>query len=294
MKTKLFLLTGACLLLAGGAVAAGLAAPAAAEKIAGDFKFTEGPVWDFKQGAVLFSDIPANRIVRFKEGKCDTFREPSDGANGLVFDKQGRLVACEHTTHRISRTESDGKIVTLAASFEGKRLNSPNDLVIKSDGAIYFTDPPFAVKPAQRELDFAGVFRIAPDGKTLTVVAKDFQKPNGLAFTADEKILYINDSQAGHIRAFDVAADGSLANGRVFAAAPGADGMKVDTEGNVYCACKPGVLVFDRTGKLLHTIATKEQPTNLAFGESDCQTLFITARPSLYRVRVSVPGIKLP
>ena len=171
MKTKLFLLTGACLLLAGGAVAAGLAAPAAAEKIAGDFKFTEGPVWDFKQGAVLFSDIPANRIVRFKEGKCDTFREPSDGANGLVFDKQGRLVACEHTTHRISRTESDGKIVTLAASFEGKRLNSPNDLVIKSDGAIYFTDPPFAVKPAQRELDFAGVFRIAPDGKTLTVVA---------------------------------------------------------------------------------------------------------------------------
>jgi len=281
-----------CIMAAGAAYGLDFSSPV--EKIAGDFKFTEGPVWNAAQRELLFSDIPANRIVRFKAGKCDTFRTPSDNANGLTFDKQGRLVACEHSTHRISRTESDGTVTTLAASFEGKRLNSPNDLVIKSDGAIFFTDPPFAVKREQRELAFAGVFRIGPDGKTLTVVARDFLKPNGLAFTPDEKVLYINDTERGHIRAFDVAADGTLANGRVFAPAPGADGMKVDMEGNVYCACKTGVMVFDHTGQLLHTYATHEQPTNLAFGETDWKTLFITARPSLYRVRVSVPGIKVP
>jgi len=294
MKIQLMLLVGALWMPNGNAMAATLDFSAPAEKIAGDFKFTEGPVWAAAKGELLFSDIPANRIIRFKGGKCDTFRAPSDNANGLTFDKQGRLIACEHTTHRLTRTESDGSITAFAASFEGKRLNSPNDVVVKSDGAIYFTDPPFAVKREERQLDFAGVFRIAPDGKTLTVVLRDGQKPNGLAFTPDEKVLYINDTQQGHIRAFDLSADGTLTNGRVFAAAPGADGMKVDIEGNVYCACKPGVMVFDRTGQLLHTYALPDQPTNLAFGESDWKTLFITARPTLYCVRVSVPGVKVP
>ena len=281
----------ACILATGVAAALDFSAPV--EKIAGDFKFTEGPVWIAAKSELLFSDIPANRIVRYKDGMCETFRTPSNNSNGLTLDKQGRLIACEHG-RRVSRTESDGTITALAERFEGKRLNSPNDVVVKSDGAIYFTDPLFGVKRDERELDFAGVFRIAPDGKTLTLVAKDFQKPNGLAFTPDEKILYINDTERGHIRAFDVATDGSLANGRIFAQAPGADGMKVDTAGNVYCACKTGVMVFDLTGKLLHTYATPEQPTNLAFGEADWKALFITARPTLYRVRVSVPGIKVP
>ena len=148
------------------------------------------------------------------------------------------------------------------------------------------------MRRGEQELDFQGVYRIAPDGKTLTVVVRDFVKPNGLAFTPDEKVLY---TERGQIRAFDVAADGSLSNGRIFTAdAPGADGMKVDLEGNVYCACKPGVMIFDRTGKHLHTYTLADQPTNLAFGDGDWKTLYITARPSLYRVGATVPGIKLP
>ena len=160
---------------------------------------------------------------------------------------------------------------------------------------LLLTDPPFGVRRGEQELDFQGVYRIAPDGNTLTVVARDFVKPNGLVFTPDEKVLYINDTERGHIRAFDAAADGSLSNGRIFtAAAPGADGLKVDLEGNVYCACKTGVMIFDRTGKLLHTYTLSDQPSNLAFGDSDWKTLFITARPSLYRVRVTLPGGKVP
>lgn len=265
------------------------------EKLAGDFQFTEGPLWVAAKSELLFSDIPANRIIRLKAGKCETFRTPSGNANGNTLDKQGRLVTCEHGNRRVSRTEFDGKITTLADRYEGKRLNSPNDVVVKSDGAIYFTDPPFGVKRGEKELDFQGVYRISSDGKTLTLLVKDFAKPNGLAFTPEEKILYINDTERGHIRAFDVAAAGTLTNSRIFTAnAPGADGMKVDTTGNVYCACKPGIMVFDPTGKHLGTFVTPDQPTNLAFGDADWKTLFITARPSLYRVRLTVPGIKLP
>ncbi len=283
-----------CLCIVAAGTANGLDFSAPVEKLAGDFKFTEGPLWLAAKNELLFSDIPANRIMRFKDGRCETFRTPSDNSNGLTLDRQGRLIACEQGARRVTRTEHDGKVVALAERFEGRRLNSPNDVVVKSDGTLYFTDPPFAVKRNERELDFCGVYRIAPDGKTLTAVARDFQKPNGLAFTPDEKILYINDTERGHIRAFAVAADGSLANGRVFAQAPNADGMKVDVEGNVYCACKPGVMVFDPTGKLLHTYTLSDQPTNLAFGGTDLKTLFITARPTLYQARVSVPGFKVP
>jgi len=282
-----------CIMAASAAFALDLNAPV--EKLAGDFQFTEGPLWDAAKGELLFSDIPANRIVRLKAGKLETFRTPSHNSNGLTFDKQGRLIAAEHGSRSVTRTEADGKVATLADRFEGRRLNSPNDVVVKSDGAIYFTDPPFGVRRGEKELDFQGVYRIAPDGKTLTVLARDFAKPNGLAFTPDEKTLYIADTERGHIRAFDVATDGTLANGRVFTSeAPNADGMKVNTEGNVYCACKPGVVVFDRTGKLLHTYALPDQPTNVAFGDADGKTLFITARPCLYRVRVGVPGVKVP
>lgn len=279
-------------MLSGGAFA--LDFTASVEKLAGEFQFTEGPLWVAARGELLFSDIPANRIVRSKDGKFDAFRAPSHNANGLTLDKQGRLIACEHGSRRVTRTEADGTIVPLAERYQGKRLNSPNDVVVKSDGSIYFTDPPFGVKREERELDFQGVYRIAPDGKTLTLVAKDFVMPNGLAFDPGEKILYVNDSNRGHIRVFDVAADGTLANSRVFAQAPGADGMKVDTEGNVYCASRTGVMVFDRAGKHLGTIGTPDQPTNCGFGGDDWKSLYITCRPSLCVVRPGVPGVKLP
>ena len=277
---------------ASGTFALDFSAPV--EKLAGDLQFTEGPLWVAANNELLFSDIPANRIVSFKDGKCATFRTPSHNSNGLTLDKQARLIACEHGSRRVTRTEADGTITVLAERYEGKRLNSPNDVVVKNDGAIYFTDPPYGVKSDERELTFQGVFRLAPDGKTLTLVAKDFAMPNGLAFTPDEKVLYINDTERGHIRAFDVAPDGSLANSRVFASAPDADGMKVDTEGNVYCTCKTGVMVWDRTGKHLGTITTPEQPANCAFGGADWKTLYITNRTSLCRIRLTTPGVKVP
>lgn len=290
MKHALILLT----------ILAGSSAPALnfnvpVEQIAGDFQFTEGPLWNAAQGELLFTDIPANRIMRFKAGRFETFRMPSHNANGLTFDRQGRLIACEHGSRRVTRTEADGTLTTLADRFEGQRLNSPNDVVVKSDGAIYFTDPPYGIKRGEQALDFQGVFRIAPDGKTLTALARDFARPNGLAFGPGEKVLYIADTERGHIRAFDVTADGTLANGRIFTDhAPGADGLKVDTVGNVFCACQGGVMVYDRAGKHLGTFLTPDQPTNVGFGAADWQTLYITARPNLYRVRLAAPGIKVP
>jgi gluconolactonase len=289
--TKAVLCT--CVTAATAAFALDFNAPV--EKLAGGFQFTEGPIWIAARNELLFSDIPASRIVRLKDGKCETFRSPSGNSNGLTLDKQGRLIACEHGPRRVTRTEADGTITVLAERYEGKRLNSPNDVVVRSDGAIYFTDPPYGVRREDRELDFQGVYRISPDGKTLALVAKDFFRPNGLAFTPDEKVLYIDDTERGHIRAFDVAADGTLSNGRVFASpTPGADGMKVDTEGNAYCACGPGVMVFDRSGKHLGTFRCPEQPANCAFGDADGKSLYITCRTGLYRVRLAVPGTTVP
>jgi gluconolactonase len=274
------------------------------EMLATGFYWAEGPVWFGDWRYLLFSDIPNNRILRWDDasgapgaegapGRITEFRRPSNHANGLARDTAGRLLACEHGTRRVTRTEADGKITVLAERYEGKRLNSPNDVVVKSDGAIYFTDPSFGVKREQQELDFQGVYRISPDGKTLKLVAKDFLMPNGLAFTPDEKVLYINDTSRGHIRAFDVAADGTLGNGRVFAdRTPGADGMKVDTAGNVYCTSAAGVMVFDRGGKRLGTFSAPEQPANCAFGDSDWKSLYMTCRTGLYRVRIAVPGVK--
>lgn len=280
------------IMTANAVIALDFAAPV--EKLAGEFQFTEGPLWVDAKSELLFSDIPANRIVRFKDGKFATFRTPSNNSNGLTLDHQGRLIACEHGARRVSRTEADGTLTVLAERYEGKRLNSPNDVVVKQDGAIYFTDPPYGVKQEERELDFQGVYRISPGGKTLTLLARDFIKPNGLAFAPDEKTLYVNDTEGGHIRAFDVAPDGTLANSRVFAKTPGADGMKVDTEGNVYCTSATGVMVFDRAGKLLGTFVAPEQPANCAFGDADWKSLYMTCRTGLYRVRLAVPGRKVP
>lgn len=264
------------------------------EKLAEDFQFTEGPVWN-PEGFLLFSDIPADQIKKWSPaGGVTTFREPSGNSNGLTYDRQRRLIACEHGNRRVSRTEPDGTITTLADRYEGQRLNSPNDVVVKSDGSIYFTDPPYGIQPDEAELSFNGVYRIGPDRK-LTLLVKDFERPNGLAFSPDEKLLYIDDSQRQHIRVFDVQADGTLAKGRVFADMQGEgdgvpDGMKVDGRGNVYCTGAGGVWVFDPKGTHLGTIQPTEVPANCAWGDADGQTLYMTARTGLYRVRLKVKG----
>ena len=263
------------------------------EKVSGGFQFTEGPVWKASSNELLFSDIPANQIRCLKDGQFTTFRSPSNNSNGLTLDRQGRLIACEHGTRRVTRTETDGSITVLADKYQGKKLNSPNDVVVKSDGAIYFTDPPYGVKSQDRELDFQGVYRLSPDGKSLDLLVRDFIKPNGLAFSPDEKVLYIDDTDAGHIRAFDVLPDGSLGKGRILAPSPGADGMKVDSEGTIFCTTGLGVMVYAPSGRHLGTFATSERPANCAFADADLKSLYLTCRTGLYRLRMTAPGISL-
>ncbi|MEJ6484195.1 SMP-30/gluconolactonase/LRE family protein [Nostoc punctiforme UO1] len=269
------------------------------EKIAKNFKFTEGPLWH-PDGFLLFSDIPANTIYKWQPNqKLQIFRRHSGNANGNAFDQQGRLVTAEHGNRRVSRTEENGKLVTLVSHYQGKRLNSPNDLIVKSDGSIYFTDPPYGIKPQQEELGFYGVYRLTSDGK-LTLLVKDFVRPNGIAFSPDEAKLYVNDSEKGHIRVFDVNSNGLLKNGRIFAQQkyPGKegvpDGMKVDIKGNVYSTGPGGVWVFSPAGNLLGIIEVPEVPANLAWGDNDYKTLYITARNSLYRIRLKNPGEGYP
>jgi sugar lactone lactonase YvrE len=271
------------------------------ERVATGFSFTEGPVW--RGDELLFSDIPNSRTVRYRplpEGpEITTFRHPTGNANGLTLDRQSNLIACEHTTRQVSRVDAQGNVQTLADNFEGKRLNSPNDVVVRSDGTIFFTDPPYGLRNQSegKELPHNGVYRLDTDGK-LHLLVDDFERPNGLAFSPDEKTLYVDDSFKWHIRAFDVAADGSLSNGRVLCELkPKADergvpdGMKVDCEGNIYCTGPGGIWIFGETGRLLGRIVMPEVTANLAFGGADRQTLFLTGSTSLYRLRVSVPGI---
>lgn len=263
------------------------------EKVVGNLQFTEGPVWT-PWKTLLFSDIPANRIYELSDnGRLKIYREPSGNSNGLTFDKQGRLIACEHSTRRVTRTEKDGTIVVLAERYQGKRLNSPNDVVVKSDGSIYFTDPTYGIKKEDQELGFQGVYRIRPEGQ-LELLVDDFKMPNGLCFSPDEKQLYVADSsELAHIRVFDVTPDGKLTNSRIFAktSGPGGpDGMKVDVNGNLYVAGPGGVWIFDSAGKQIDLIKTPEVPANLAWGDEDGKTLYITARTSIYKVRLDVGG----
>ncbi|NEP58396.1 MAG: galactose-1-epimerase [Symploca sp. SIO2G7] len=265
------------------------------EKVAGGFRFTEGPVWH-PDGFLIFSDIPANTIYQWQpEQKAEIFRQPSGKANGNTLDLSKRLITAEHDNRRVSRTEPDGTIITLASHYQGKRLNSPNDLAVKSDGSIYFTDPPYGIKSEQEELGFYGVYRLAPDGE-LTLLVDDFVRPNGIVFSPDETKLYINDSEKGHIRVFDVKPEGMLENGKLFAKLKppskegAADGMKVDIKGNIYSTGPGGVWVFAPSGNLLGIIETPEPPANLAWGGNDYQTLYITAKTSLYRIQLKFAG----
>lgn len=272
------------------------------EQVAAGLGFTEGPLWcgDY----LLFSDIPRSRIGRLRmlsEGpEVTTFRSPSGNSNGLTLEKNGRLIACEHGTRRVTRTEVDGSVSVLAERYEGHRLNSPNDVVVRSDGSVYFTDPSFGLgnPPKWKELPYNGVYRVAPDGK-LVLLADDFDVPNGLAFSPDESVLYVNDTVRGHIRAFDVSEDGNISNGRVLIELKGEevgrpDGMKVDQQGNVYCTGPGGIWITQPDGKCLGRVMIPEQPSNFAWSDADWQTLYITARTSIYRMRLLVPGIAVP
>jgi gluconolactonase len=289
-----------------------IAPDAPIERIAGGLTFTEGPVW---RGAdLLFSDIPNKRIVRWRrlpEGpELTTFA--TGMSNGLTLDRQGRVLAAEHGGRRVTRVADDGTRTVLAEHFQGKRLNSPNDIVVKSDGSIYFTDPPYAVQPSTpgairpagwwtkpipgKEQTCHGVYRLTPDG-TLDLLLDDFALPNGLAFSPDESVLYIDDSAHKHIRAFDVRPDGTLTKSRILldmaSEDPGVpDGLKVDVRGNVFCTGPGGVWVCRPDGALLGRIVLPELPANLAWGE-DGSVLLLTARTSVYRLPTRTRGALL-
>jgi gluconolactonase len=272
------------------------------EELATNLQFTEGPIWNSKTASLLFSDIPANRIYQWvAPTNLTVFREPSGNSNGLVFDHEGGLLVCEHGNRRLARIDIDGAYTVLVDRFRESRLNSPNDVVVRSDGLIFFTDPPYGIQPSEQELPFQGVFSLNPESQELTLLVDDFDRPNGLAFSPNEQQLYIADSSATrrHIRVFDVQTGGRLTNGRVFATIqsplPGnPDGMKIDIEGHLYVAAAGGVWIYTPKGNQVGLIPTPIQPSNCAWGESAWQTLFITARPSVYRIQLSIKGAGQP
>jgi gluconolactonase len=270
----------------------------------GDLGPAEGPLWWKEGGYLLFSDIHANKRLKYTPGQGVTlFKEPTNRANGLTRDLQGRLLAAEHDSRRVTRQELDGSITVIANSFQGRRLNRPNDVIVKSDGTIYFTDPwTSPAVPEQWDLTFSGVYRVSPDLGTLTLLVDNFIIPNGLAFSPDEKLLYVNDSRRRHIRSFELAPNGTLArqSDQVFADLGGADpgvpdGMKVDTAGNVYCGGAGGIYILDPKGKKLGRIVHGyPATTNIAFGGDDWKTLYFTSRNQLASVKLKIAGIPVP
>ena len=301
-------------------------ANARVEKVADGFGFLEGPVWvhSTNPGYLLFSDIPANVIDKWSPGtKTSVFLTKSGftginpvnagykinnghaevtliGSNGITLDQDERVTFCQHGNRAVVRLEKDGERTVIADKYEGKRLNSPNDLVYKSDGSLYFTDPPFGLpklyQDPQKQLPFDGVYRWS-NGR-LELLSKDLKAPNGIAFSPDEKYLYVDDSFAKTYWRFDVQADGSIRNGKVFfdmgtskdEGVP--DGMKLDQKGNIYGVGPGGVWILSPEGKHLGTIKPAEDPANLAWGDADGKTLYMTARTGLYRVKLNIAGIR--
>ena len=271
------------------------------ERLATGCIFTEGPLWHRREKYLLFSDMPGDHLRRWSEKDgVTTFRKPCNKSNGLAWDLQGQLLACEHASSHLTRTEPDGRITVLASHHEGKELNSPNDLAVKSDGAIYFSDPSYGRmehfgRPREPQLAFRGVYRLSPDGKTLALLASDFGQPNGVCFSRDERTLFVNDTEKQHIRAFDVQADGSVANSRVWAKTVGEgagapDGMKIDSAGNLYSCGPGGIHVFAPDATCLGVIQVPEYTSNFCWGDDDLKSLFITASTSVYRIRIATPG----
>lgn len=273
-------------------------------------RWAEGPVWFADAGCVLLSDVPSNRILRWVEGQgASVYREPSNHANGNTRDRQGRLLTCESGGRRVVRTELDGSLTVLAERYEGKRLNSPNDIVVKSDDTIWFTDPDYGIlsdftgNKAPSEIGANHVFRLDARTGALTSVCGDMAKPNGLAFSPDERILYVADSGATHdqegpheILAFDVADDGALRNRRVFAVIDAGipDGFRVDVDGNVWTSAEDGVHCIAPDGELLGKIRVPETVANVTFGGPKRNRLFIAAASSLYAVYVGTRGAQRP
>ncbi len=277
-------------LLVSGAVFAQDFSDAKVERLATGFAFTEGPAWS-RDGYLLFSDVPNDKIIRFVAGQGpEVFRENSNGANGNVFDAKGMLYTCESRTRRVTRTDRKGNITVLAEKWEGKRLNAPNDIVVRKDGHVYFTDPAFGNQADSRELDFYGVYHITPKGE-MKIVAKPAGRPNGIGISPDGKFLYVANSDERNLRAYDLDRDGNASNERVLILGIDGvpDGICLDEKGNIYITAR-GVAVYSPVGKPLTTIELIERPANCKFGDPDFQTLYITARTSLYRVRLDVKG----
>jgi gluconolactonase len=262
------------------------------EEVRNGHGFAEGPLWLPALERFVFTDIPADTI--FKTDGAP-YRLASGKSNGITLDPQGRLVTCQHWLRRVSRVEADGRVTVLADSFEGKKLNSPNDLCVRSDGTIYFSDPPFGLMyfgpKREAELEFQGVYRIAPDG-TLTLEERDMEMPNGVALSPDEKVLYVSDDiDNGNVMAFDVAPDGSLSNKRLFVDGLVPDGLKVDVEGNMWVTSRYEVEVFAPDGNHIGSITFPQKTANCAFGGEDSKTLLVTARKGVYKVRTAIAGI---
>jgi sugar lactone lactonase YvrE len=260
------------------------------ERIAAGYRFTEGPVWS-KEGFLLFSDVPNNLILQWIPGnKALEFRKESNGANGNTFDQQGRLYTCESITRRVTRTNSDGKIEVLADKWEGKRLNAPNDIVVSRNNHIYFTDPAFGAQADSRDLDFYGVYHIPPKGP-MKLIAKPAGRPNGIALSSNGRILYVANTDDRNVRAYDLDRNGEASNERVFVSGVDGppDGIKTDEKGNLYVTAN-GVAVYNAGGKLLHAIPLSDPPSNCAWGDPDFKALYVTARGSVYRIRLEVRG----
>ncbi|WP_165223957.1 SMP-30/gluconolactonase/LRE family protein [Affinirhizobium pseudoryzae] len=287
-----------------------IVASAGLDELYSGCRWAEGPVWFADLDCLIFSDIPNERLLRFVPGGgVSVFRAPSQFANGNTRDRDGRLVTCEHGTRRVTRTEVDGRITVLADRFEGKRLNSPNDVVVMSDGSIWFTDPTYGILSdyegykAEPELATRNVFRLDPESGEMSIVVDDFGQPNGLAFSPDEQRLYVADSASSHdeswpshIRVFDVVDGRRLANGRVFAAIDKGlpDGFRVDLSGNVWTSAGDGVHCFAPDGTLLGKILVPQTVANLTFGGPRRNRLFITATTSLYAVYLATTGAQQP
>jgi len=277
------------------------------ERIATGFTFTEGPIW-MPDGSLHFSDMPGDKRRRWHPSEGVTvLRDPSNKCNGMTRDNDGNLIVCEHVTSSVVRESPDGGRETIATRYQGKELNSPNDVIVARDGSIIFTDPTYGRMPGfgierEQDLDFQGVYRLAGGGGEPELLIDDFEQPNGLCFTPDESRLYINDTTRAHIRVFDVGENHALSNGRVFAEGIGdgdlakgglVDGMKLDERGNVYVTGPGGVWIFSSEGEQLGTIEVPEGVGNVNWGEDDWKTLFIPATTSVYRVRMKVGGNRL-
>ena len=281
------------------------------EKLHSGLRWAEGPVYFADLRCLIWSDLPNNRLLRWEEqtGAVSIFRAPSNYSNGNTRDREGRLVTCEHQARRVSRTEHDGRITVVAERFEGKQLNSPNDVVVKSDGTIWFTDPSYGISAeyeggkAESEIGSCNVYCVDPRNGGIRIVADDFSRPNGLAFSPDESILYIADSgfwpdpsKPHHIRAFQVGSDNVLSRSRVLAdVSPGiADGFRVDVEGNIWTSAGDGVQCFSPNGELLGKIRVPEKVANVCFGGPKRDRLFICGFTSLYAIYLNTRGAQLP